>query len=150
MSITSNPVPQLAPAPAQMQYLVILSIALCHFINDVMQSVLSSIYPLLHDEFGLSFSQVGLMSLAFMGTASVLQPLVGTLTDKHPFPQSLTLGMASTMIGLILLATAPSYPFLLAGAATSAWPSWRSSSIRSRCATSSMAPSTSSGRRAPG
>ena len=117
MSITSNPVPQLAPAPAQMQYLVILSIALCHFINDVMQSVLSSIYPLLHDEFGLSFSQVGLMSLAFMGTASVLQPLVGTLTDKHPFPQSLTLGMASTMMGLILLATAPSYPFLLAGAA---------------------------------
>ena len=72
------------PAPAQgiiaTQYAVILSIALCHFINDVMQSVLSASYPLLHDEFALSFTQIGLMSLAFMGTASVLQPLVGTLT----------------------------------------------------------------------
>ena len=109
------------PAPAQgiiaTQYAVILSIALCHFINDVMQSVLSASYPLLHDEFALSFTQIGLMSLAFMGTASVLQPLVGTLTDRHPFPQSLTLGMGSTMLGLLLLANAPSYPFLLAGAA---------------------------------
>jgi len=111
-----------APAPqaqtlVETQYLVILSIALCHFINDVMQSVLSASYPLLHDEFGLSFSQVGLMSLAFMGTASVLQPLIGTLTDRHHFPQSLTLGMGSTLLGLLLLANAPSYPFLLMGAA---------------------------------
>lgn len=108
---------QSAPQPiVETQYLVILSIALCHFINDVMQSVLSASYPLLHDEFALSYSQIGLMTLAFMGTASVLQPLIGTLTDRHPFPQSLTLGMGSTLLGLVLLAYAPSYPLLLAGA----------------------------------
>ncbi|GAB4262873.1 MAG: MFS transporter [Pararhodobacter sp.] len=117
-----SPAASTAPAPTgtdvvKTQYLVILSIALCHFINDVMQSVLSASYPLLHDEFGLNFTQVGMMSLAFMGTASVLQPLVGMLTDRHPFPQSLTVGMGSTMLGLLLLAKAPSYPFLLAGAA---------------------------------
>lgn len=105
-----------ADTVVQTQYLVILSIALCHFINDVMQSVLSASYPLLHDEFGLSFTQIGLMSFAFMGTASVLQPLVGTITDRHPFAQSLTLGMGSTMLGLLMLANAPSYPFLLLGA----------------------------------
>lgn len=103
--------------PVRTHYTVILAIALCHFINDVMQSVLSASYPLLHDEFGLTFTQIGLMSLAFMGTASVLQPLVGIITDRRPFPQSLTVGMGSTMLGLILLAKAPSYPFLLAGAA---------------------------------
>lgn len=107
---------QPAQAVVQTQYLVILSIAVCHFINDVMQSVLSASYPLLHDEFSLSFTQIGLMSLAFMGTASVLQPLVGTITDRYPFAQSLTLGMGSTMLGLLLLANAPSYAFLLMGA----------------------------------
>ena len=112
-SAPANP----AQGVVQTQYLVILSIAACHFINDVMQSVLSASYPLLHEEFGLSFSQIGLMSLAFMGTASVLQPLIGTLTDRHHFPQSLTLGMGSTLLGLLLLANAPSYPFLLMGAA---------------------------------
>jgi FSR family fosmidomycin resistance protein-like MFS transporter len=109
---------QSAPQPiVETQYLVILSIALCHFINDVMQSVLSASYPLLHDEFALSYSQIGLMTLAFMGTASILQPLIGTLTDRHPFPQSLTLGMGSTLLGVVLLAYAGSYPLLLTGAA---------------------------------
>jgi len=124
MTDSTIPRPALAAAPlqpaqsaVQTQYMVILSIAICHFINDVMQSVLSASYPLLHDEFSLNFTQIGLMSLAFMGTASVLQPLVGTLTDRHPFPQSLTLGMGSTMLGLLMLAKAPSYPFLLLGAA---------------------------------
>jgi FSR family fosmidomycin resistance protein-like MFS transporter len=120
MTAPADPITtQTAPAQdiVRTHYLVILAIALCHFINDVMQSVLSASYPLLRDEFGLTFTQIGLMSLAFMGTASVLQPLVGTLTDRHPFPQSLTVGMGSTMLGLLLLAKAPSYPFLLTGAA---------------------------------
>ena len=98
-------------------FAVILAIALCHFINDVMQSVLSASYPLLRDEFGLSFAQIGFLSLAFMGTAAVFQPVVGFLTDKHPFPQSMTFGMGSTLIGLLLLATATSYPLLVLGAA---------------------------------
>ncbi|PVH27865.1 MFS transporter [Pararhodobacter oceanensis] len=126
MTVQSTPTPDAAFAaapnagaanPLRTHYTVILAIALCHFINDVMQSVLSASYPVMRDEFGLSFTQIGLMSLAFMGTASVLQPLVGVITDKRPFPQSLTLGMGSTMLGLLLLAKAPNYPLLLAGAA---------------------------------
>lgn len=99
------------------QYAVILAISLCHLINDVMQSLLSAIYPLLQAEFALSFTQIGLMTFAFMGTASVLQPLVGQFTDRHPVPQSLAIGMGSTLVGLMLLATAQSYEWLLAGAA---------------------------------
>lgn len=112
------------PAPASQagdvvrtQYLVIMAISLCHLINDVMQSLLSAIYPLLQAEFALSFTQIGLMTLAFMGTASVLQPLVGQFTDRRPVPQSLALGMGSTLIGLILLATAQTYGWLLTGGA---------------------------------
>jgi MFS transporter, FSR family, fosmidomycin resistance protein len=108
------------PAPAVtsgMHFGVILAISLCHMINDVMQSLLSAIYPVLQAEFGLSFSQIGLMTLAFMGTASVLQPAVGWGTDKHPVPQSLAIGMGSTLIGLGLLALAWGYGGLLAGAA---------------------------------
>jgi len=96
---------------------VILAISLCHMINDVMQSLLAAIYPVLQAEFGLSFTQIGLMTLAFMGTASVLQPAVGWRTDKHPVPQSLAIGMGSTLIGLGLLALAWGYGGLLAGAA---------------------------------
>ena len=112
-----------APAPLRpsqavgTSYAVILAIALCHFINDVMQSVLSASYPLLRDEFSLTFAQIGFLSFAFMGTAATLQPVVGFLTDKRGFPQSMTLGMGSTLLGLLLLAKAPSYPFLVLGAA---------------------------------
>jgi len=95
---------------------VILGISLCHLINDLMQSLLSAIYPLLYVEFGLSYAQIGLMSLAFMGTASLLQPLVGLVTDRRPMPLSLPAGMASTLVGLVFLATGPSYGWLLAGA----------------------------------
>ena len=98
-------------------YLVILAISLCHMINDVMQSLLAAIYPLLQAEFALSFSQIGLMTFAFMGTASILQPLVGLATDRRPVPQSLAVGMGSTLIGLLLLALGTSYGWLLAGAA---------------------------------
>lgn len=97
-------------------YLVILGASVCHLLNDVMQSLLAAIYPLLRAEFQLDFWQIGLMTLAFQATASLLQPVVGLYTDKHPIPQSLPVGMGSTMCGLVLLATAESYPVLLAGA----------------------------------
>ncbi|MCC5989400.1 MAG: MFS transporter [Pararhodobacter sp.] len=97
-------------------YLVIMAISLSHLINDVMQSLLAAIYPLLQLEFGLSFAQIGLMTLAFMGTASLLQPLIGLATDRRPVPQSLALGMGFTMCGLALLAAGTSYAYLLAGA----------------------------------
>src|SRR5690606_34963345 len=78
---------------------------------------LSAIYPLLQAEFDLSYAKIGLMTLAFMGTASVLQPLIGLVIDKRPFPMSLPLGMGSTLVGLVFLAVGPSYGWLLAGAA---------------------------------
>lgn len=117
MSSSAPPLPGQPGGTFRPQYVIILAISLCHLINDVMQSLLSALYPLLQAEFSLSFSQIGLMTFAFMGTASVLQPLVGQFTDRHPVPQSLALGMASTLGGLVLLATANSYGGLLAGAA---------------------------------
>ncbi|WP_442954467.1 MFS transporter [Pararhodobacter sp.] len=114
------PLPTSAPQPGDIvrtQYLVIMAISMCHLINDVMQSLLSAIYPLLQEEFALSFTQIGLMTFAFMGTASVLQPLVGQFTDRRPVPQSLAIGMSATLAGLALLAQAQSYTWLLAGAA---------------------------------
>jgi MFS transporter, FSR family, fosmidomycin resistance protein len=111
-------IPETAPlAKPAMHFGVILAISLCHMINDVMQSLLAAMYPVLQAEFGLSFSQIGLMTLAFMGTASVLQPAVGWRTDKHPVPQSLAIGMGSTLVGLGLLALAWGYGGLLLGAA---------------------------------
>ncbi len=104
------------PAVEKTAYLVILGVSLCHLLNDVMQSLLAAIYPLLRDEFRLDFWQIGLMTLAFQVTASLLQPLIGLYTDKRPIPQSLPVGMGSTMCGLFLLATATSYPMLLVGA----------------------------------
>jgi len=104
------------PAVEKTAYLVILGISLCHLLNDVMQSLLAAIYPLLRDEFRLDFWQIGLMTLAFQATASLLQPLIGLYTDKRPIPQSLPVGMGATMGGLFFLATATSYPLLLLGA----------------------------------
>ena len=95
---------------------VIAGISLCHLLNDVMQSLLAAIYPLLQAEFSLSFGQIGLMTFAFQVTASLLQPGVGIVTDRHPFPMALPIGMGSTLIGLGFLAFATSYPLLLAGA----------------------------------
>lgn len=97
-------------------WIVLCSISLCHLINDIMQSTLASIYPLLQAEFALSYAQIGLLTAGFQITASLLQPLVGAVTDRHPQPRSLPLGMASTMIGVVLLGTAQQYGMLLAGA----------------------------------
>ncbi|SIT79421.1 MFS transporter [Pontibaca methylaminivorans] len=98
-------------------WLIILGISMCHMLNDVIQSLLQAIYPLLRDEFALEFWQIGLMTFAFRFTASLLQPLIGLATDRRPFPYSLPIGMGSTMVGLILLASAHHYSLLLAGAA---------------------------------
>lgn len=95
---------------------VLCAISLCHLINDVMQSTLASIYPLLQAEFSLNYMQIGLLTAGFQITASLLQPVVGAVTDKHPQPKSLPLGMISTMVGVVLLGTAQQYGMLLAGA----------------------------------
>jgi FSR family fosmidomycin resistance protein-like MFS transporter len=82
-------------------------------INDTLQALLPSIYPLLKDSFSLTFTQIGLITLCFQLTASVLQPLVGRFTDRHPKPYSLAMGMALTLVGLALLSQAATYAWIL-------------------------------------
>jgi FSR family fosmidomycin resistance protein-like MFS transporter len=96
---------------------VLWAISLCHMLNDMMQSLLPAIYPILKGGFDLSFGQIGLLSLIFQVTASLLQPLIGRYTDRRPQPYSLAAGMGFTMLGLVTLGLAPSYLLLLVGAA---------------------------------
>lgn len=95
---------------------IILAVSFCHMINDVMQSLLAAIYPMLKTDFQLDFWQIGLLTLAFQVTASLLQPLIGMYTDKRPLPYSLPVGMTSSLIGLVVLALAPTYAILVVGA----------------------------------
>ena len=85
---------------------VLIAISLCHMINDILQSLLSAIYPLLKAEFALSYAQIGLMTFAFQVTASLLQPVVGMVTDRHPMPRSLAVGMLCSLAGALTLAPA--------------------------------------------
>ena len=96
---------------------VLGAISFSHFLNDMIQSLLLAIYPLLKGNFNLSFAQIGLITLTFQVTASLLQPLVGLYTDKHPKPYSLAVGMGSTLCGLLLLSVAPNFTVLLIAAA---------------------------------
>ena len=96
---------------------VLGAISICHFLNDMMSSLLPAIYPLLKDSFSLNFAQVGLITLTYQTTASLLQPMIGFYTDKRPRPFSLPVGMGATLIGLILLAYARTFPALLVAAA---------------------------------
>jgi MFS transporter, FSR family, fosmidomycin resistance protein len=96
---------------------VLFAISFCHGINDMIQSLLPAIYPLLKASFGLSFTQIGLVTLTYQLTASLLQPIVGLAADRRPAPFSLPAGMTFTLAGLFLLARASSYPMLLFGAA---------------------------------
>jgi FSR family fosmidomycin resistance protein-like MFS transporter len=105
------------PRAAATAFPVLGAISFCHFLNDMMQSLLPAIYPLLKGGFDLDFGQIGLLTLTYQLTASLLQPLVGLYTDRKPQPFSLVAGMGSTLCGLLALAFAPSYPALLAAAA---------------------------------
>lgn len=96
---------------------VLLALSGSHFLNDIVQSLIPSIYLLLKAKFALNFLQVGLITFAFQGTASVLQPCVGAYTDQRPLPYSLPLGMGFSLLGLIVLAEASSYPWILLAAA---------------------------------
>ena len=95
------------------RYSVLGAVSFVHVLNDMMQSVIVAIYPLLKGEFNLSFFQIGVITLTFQLTASLLQPVVGMVTDKKPLPYSLPIGMCFTLVGLLLLAVAPTYPILL-------------------------------------
>ena len=93
------------------------AISVCHLLNDMLSSLLPSIYPLLKDSFHLNFAQVGLITLTYQTTASLLQPLVGFYTDKKPMPYSLPVGMGLTLVGLLFLSIAGSFATLLMAAA---------------------------------
>ena len=95
---------------------VLLAISFCHLLNDSVQSLLPAIYPLLKNSYHLDFGQVGLIALTLQLTASLLQPLVGMYTDRHPMPYSLAIGMGVTLFGMLVLAMAPSYAVVLLGA----------------------------------
>ncbi|WP_425457895.1 MFS transporter [Aureimonas fodinaquatilis] len=102
------------PDPVQKTTVAVLvAISISHMLNDLMQSVIPSIYPILKQDFALSFAQIGLIQLAFQLTASILQPVVGIYTDKHPKPFSLPIGMGFTLIGLVMLSMSHSYAMLL-------------------------------------
>lgn len=94
-------------------YFVLFSIGFAHLLNDMIQSVVPAIYPILKDEYNLSFVQIGIITLVFQLTSSLLQPVVGWYADKHPRPYSLACGMVSTLIGLCLLSIANSFLFVL-------------------------------------
>src|SRR5215831_9478234 len=92
---------------------VLASISLCHLLNDLVQSVIPAVYPILKNSYGLDFGRIGLITLTFQVTASILQPVVGLYTDRHPTPRSLPVGMAFTVAGTLLLAVAPAYATVL-------------------------------------
>jgi FSR family fosmidomycin resistance protein-like MFS transporter len=109
-----------SPAPAaamQTGFKVLGAISFSHFLNDMMQSLIIAIYPLLKGEFHLSFVQIGIITLTYQICASLLQPVIGLYTDKHPKPYSLSVGMCFTLIGMVTLAFAPNYASVLAAAA---------------------------------
>jgi FSR family fosmidomycin resistance protein-like MFS transporter len=98
-------------------YVVLAGISFSHFLNDTMQSLIASVYPILKDAYALDYGQIGMITLAFQFTASLLQPVVGHFTDKKAQPFSLAIGMGFTFFGLLLLSVAARYPVILIAAA---------------------------------
>lgn len=107
------PAAQDAAAKGGRDFRVVAGVSAAHMFNDIMQSVILALYPLLKGEFDLGFFQIGAITLTFQLTASLLQPVVGAVTDRHPMPLILPIGMAFTLCGLLLLSVAPNYPLLL-------------------------------------
>src|ERR1700738_3480371 len=119
-SITDAASVSAAPAAAQAMrthFNVLGAISFSHFLNDMMQSLIVAIYPLLKGEFQLNFAQIGVITLTYQICASILQPVIGVYTDKHPKPYSLSVGMGFTLIDMVTLAFAPNYASVLAAAA---------------------------------
>lgn len=97
-------------------YPILLAICFAHLLNDLLQSVIPAIYPIIKEKYSLSFAQIGLITFAFQITSSFFQPFVGLYTDKKPLPFSFVIGMTSTLFGIVLLAFANSFHFILVAA----------------------------------
>src|ERR1700750_592559 len=106
-----------ARAETNTTFAILISLSVCHLLNDMNQSLVPALYPVLKDNYHLDFGQIGLITLAFQLTASMLQPVVGLVTDRRPQPYSLPIGMGSSLIGLLLLSIANSYATILCAAA---------------------------------
>lgn len=106
-----------ATDPGQTVFALLFAISFSHMLNDTIQALLPAIYPVLKETYGLSFAQLGFITLTFQVTASLLQPLVGYVTDKRPLPYSLPVGMGMTLTGLLALSQAHSYPAILVASA---------------------------------
>ena len=114
---TATPESPQKDAVKKTAFSILAAISVSHLLNDMIQSLILAIYPLLQNEFALSFTQIGMITLTYQITASLLQPLIGYYTDKHPQPYSLPIGMGFTLSGLLLLAAAQSFPVVLLAAA---------------------------------
>src|SRR5580698_6281119 len=117
MSTQTLPNPTLAAEQEKKDlFRILAAVSFCHLLNDMVQSLLPSVYPILKTSFHLNFTQIGLITLTYQITASLLQPFIGHFTDKRPMPYSLPIGMVFTLIGLLLLAVAPTFAILLIAA----------------------------------
>jgi FSR family fosmidomycin resistance protein-like MFS transporter len=110
-----SPVPP--PAAASVAINILAAVSLCHLLNDMIQSLLPSIYPILKVSFQLDFGQIGMITLVYQIVASLLQPFIGLYTDRRPMPYALVVGMCFTFTGILLLATASRFSLLLVAAA---------------------------------
>ncbi len=114
MATSSTRVPK---SVEQTIYPVLFALSFSHLLNDTIQSLIPAIYPIVKDSFQLSFSQIGVITLVFQLSSSLLQPVVGTLTDRRPYPYALPVGMGFSLLGLVLMSMAPSYLWILVSVA---------------------------------
>lgn len=105
------------PAGGSTAFAVLVALSVSHLLNDTIQSLIAAVYPVLKASYALTFAQIGLITLAFQLTSSLLQPLVGLYTDRRPLPFSLAIGMGVTLAGLLLLSVADTFPIILLAAA---------------------------------
>ncbi|MEO8125797.1 MAG: MFS transporter [Bryobacteraceae bacterium] len=117
MSASGTSVQTETHRPEKALFTILVAISFCHLLNDLVQSLIPALYPILKESFHLDFGQLGLISLTYQMTASLLQPVVGFYTDRRPMPFSLPIGMSFTLAGLILLSAAHTYPMLLLASA---------------------------------
>jgi FSR family fosmidomycin resistance protein-like MFS transporter len=115
--VIESPTPSPAPAAARAVVGILTAVSACHLVNDMIQSLLPSIYPILKVSFHLNFGQIGLITLVYQIVASLLQPFIGLYTDRRPMPYALAVGMCFTLVGILMLAAASSFPLLLLAAA---------------------------------
>jgi FSR family fosmidomycin resistance protein-like MFS transporter len=99
--------------PTQTVYPILFAISFSHLLNDTVQSLIPAIYPLIKDSFQLNFTQIGMVTLVFQLSSSLLQPVVGAITDKRPYPYALPVGMGISLIGLVILSVASNFTIIL-------------------------------------